>query len=66
MPNIKLIIKYEDLSQFYNYLQNFKNKYVSIDFEYHQNKIKLWQICFYNKKKSDNIIFVIKEILLRK
>ena len=48
------------LNKFYKYKKrNKKNKYVSIDFEYHKNKIKLWQVCFYYKK--ENTIFVIME-----
>jgi ribonuclease D len=45
------------LNKFYEY--NKKNKYVSIDFEYTNNRIKLWQVCFYYKKS--NTIFVIME-----
>ena len=62
--NINIIDNFNKTNYFIEYLTKFydnkkKNKYVSIDFEYTQNKIKLWQVCFYNKKKKD--IFVIME-----
>lgn len=51
------------LDKFYEYKKK-KNKYVSIDFEYSNNKIKLWQVCFYYKKSNN--IFVIMEKYINK
>lgn len=64
MENIKgfqinLIETNDKIPEFINYLENFKNKFVSIDFEYTNKKIQLWQVCFFNKN-TDNIIFVIQ------
>lgn len=71
IENFKIIIidsekKIQEFLDFINkfYEYNRKNKYVSIDFEYTNNKIKLWQVCFYYKKS--NTIFVIMEKYIKK
>ncbi len=47
--------KFED---FINYIKNYNGNFISIDFEYHQHNIRLWQVCFYNKN-NNNVIYVI-------
>lgn len=75
MENIKgykihLIETSNKVNEFINYLIKFnednklkKNKFVSIDFEYTNKNIHLWQVCFFNKN-SDNIVYVIQSRLL--
>ncbi len=55
-----LIENKDKLKLFINELNNFKGKYVSIDFEYTKNKIHLWQVCFYNNDKTENNIYVLQ------
>ncbi len=64
------LIEYPDKVPFFiNFIDDFakskiKRKYVSIDFEYENQVIKLWQICFYGE--TSNTIFVIDVTLLNK
>ncbi len=55
-----LIENKDKLKLFINELNNFKGKYVSIDFEYTKNKIHLWQVCFYNNDNAQNNIYVLQ------
>ena len=64
MENIKgfqinLIETDEKMKEFVNYLEKFNNKFVSIDLEYTNKNVHLWQICFFNKN-TDNIVYVLQ------
>ncbi len=61
LDNIKytIINNNELMEDFINFFKNNNFKYVGIDFEYHKNKIKLWQLCF------DNNVFIIYEKIIK-
>ena len=62
------LIEYPDkVPLFIKFIEDFvkskkKRKYISIDFEYENQIIKLWQVCFYNDNEHD--IFVIDVSLI--
>lgn len=59
---VKTFINY--LNKFYDLNKDNKNTFVSIDYEYHKHINQLWQVCFYNKDPSKNVIFVIDSKLI--